>query len=73
MDFGQGIYELIQSNVTPIFLGVLVGMSVYYLIKKEVSKFAGFVVVAILTAGFVFIPDLVKDLFVNIFKKIFRL
>ena len=64
---------MIQSNVAPIFLGVLVCMSVYYLVKKEFSKFAGFVVVAILTAGFVFIPDLVKDLFVNIFKKIFRL
>ena len=66
MNFGQNIYEFVQTNVTPLFLAVLV------CVKREGTKFISFVLIAIVVAGFVFAPDLVRDILVNIFKSIFR-
>ena len=72
MNFGQNILEFVQINVGPLFLAVLIGVAIFFLIKREMTKFIGFLLVAILVAGFVFVPDTVRDILVNIFKFIFR-
>lgn len=72
MNFGQNIYEFVQTNVTPLFLAVLVCVAVFFLLKREGTKFISFILIAIVVAGFVFAPDLVRDILVNIFKSIFR-
>lgn len=72
MNFGQNIYEFVQTNVTPLFLAVLIGVAIYFLVKREATKFVSFVIIAIVVAGFVFVPEIVRDILVNIFKSIFR-
>ena len=72
MNFGQNILEFVQTNVAPIFLVVLACVAIYYLVKREMTKFAGFILVAIIVAGFVFDSEGVKNILVNIFKTIFR-
>lgn len=72
MNFGQNILEFVQINVAPIFLVVLACVAIYFLIKREMTKFIGFIIVAIVVSGFVFVPETVRDILVNIFKFIFR-
>lgn len=72
MNFGQNILELVQTNVAPLFLVVLACVAIYFLVKREMTKFFGFIVVAIVVAGFVFDSEGVKNILVNIFKTIFR-
>ncbi|MBL4932280.1 hypothetical protein [Clostridium paridis] len=72
MNFGQNIFSIVQDNVGYLFLAVLVGLALYFLVKKEISKFVGFIVASLLASGFIFVPDVVKDILVNLFKKIFR-
>jgi hypothetical protein len=72
MNFGQNILEFVQTNVAPIFLVVLACVAIYYLVKREMTKFGAFILVAIVVAGFVFDSEGVKNILVNIFKFIFK-
>ena len=72
MDFGQNIFSIIQVNVGYLFLAVLVLLALYFLFKREISKFVGFIVAALFSSGFIFVPDIARDILVNLFKKIFH-
>ena len=72
MNFGQNILEVVQTNVMPLFLAVLVCVAVYFLVKRELTKFVAFLAMSVVVAGFVVTPETVRDILVNLFKSIFR-
>ena len=53
MNFGQNILEVVQTNVMPLFLAVLVCVAVYFLVKRELTKFVAFLAMSVVVAGFV--------------------
>ncbi|MCR1953097.1 hypothetical protein NSA50_19250 [Clostridium sp. DSM 100503] len=72
MNFGQNILEVVQTNVMPLFLAVLVCVAIYFLVKREMTKFVAFLAMSVVVAGFVVTPETVRDILVNLFKSIFR-
>ena len=71
MNFGSNFQTLIQEQVGYLFLAILGAVAVYFLVKREFSKFIGFILFAMVVAVFVFAPDFIKDLGISVVKKIF--
>lgn len=71
MNFGQNIQTWLAGNLGPIFLMAIGCMAVYYLFKREMGKFIGFVITAAIVAVFVFAPEFVKDWGISVVKYIF--
>ncbi len=72
MNFGQNLLTWLQTNLQPLVLVGIIGTGAYFFIEKKFSKIIGLVVVAILAVGFAFATTEVKDIFLNIFKSIFK-
>lgn len=72
MNFGQGFYTFMQTNLQPLVLCGIIGFGAYFMIERKFSKIAGLVVIGIIAIGFVFATTEVKDLFLNLFRQIFR-
>ncbi|MGM9988166.1 MAG: hypothetical protein ACI35O_13190 [Bacillaceae bacterium] len=65
--FGQNLQNWLTGEIGAIFLIIIGGVAIYYLAKREFSKFIGFALFAMLVGVFVFRPTLIKDLGIKLF------
>ncbi|MEC0259326.1 hypothetical protein [Paenibacillus lautus] len=71
MNFGENLQSELSTQLGALFLLIIGGLAVFFLIKREFSKFIGFFVFALLVSVFVFVPDKVKELGTAFWDKIF--
>ena len=62
MNFGENIQNWFSVQIGALFLVIIGAVAIYFLIKREFSRFVGFAVFAMIVGVFVFTPDSVKDL-----------
>lgn len=65
---GVRIGEWIYTNVTALFAPLLAVVAIYYLAKREFTKFLSFAVFAVFAALFIFAGTEVKDAAVGLGK-----
>ncbi len=70
MSFGQNFLNLITENAQPILLAGLIIGGLYLLYKRELTKFVGFLFVAIIAVALVYAPTSVKDFLLNVFNRV---
>ena len=70
MNFGQILYQWFLSNAQSLVLMAIVVIGIYLGFKREFSKLVGFLVIALIAVGLVFIADGVKDVLLDLFNKI---
>ncbi|OWA33038.1 hypothetical protein CDO73_26185 [Saccharibacillus sp. O23] len=71
MNFGEKIQESFSTQVGALFLVIIGAMAIYFLVKREFSRFVGFAVFALFVSVFVFVPDKIKDLGTKLWETIF--
>ncbi|OXT15222.1 hypothetical protein B9K06_22185 [Bacillus sp. OG2] len=71
MNFGENIQEWFSTQIGALFLVIIGAVAIYFLVKREFSKFVGFAVFAMVVAVFVFTPDSVKDLGSKLWETVF--
>ena len=71
MNVGTNFQSWIVAQALPVLIGFLAVMAIVYLVKREMGKFVGFLVSALICAIFVVDGKFVVDLFVSFVKKIF--
>ena len=70
MHFGQNLYNWFLSNAQSLVLMAIVVIGIYLGFKREFSKLIGFLVVALVAVGLVFNASGVKDVLLQLFKKV---
>ena len=70
MNFGVNLYNWLLSNAQPLVLVAIVVIGLYLGFKREFTKLIGFLVVAMLSVGLVFIAAGVKDVLLSLFNQI---
>jgi len=71
VNFGQNLFTWLQSNLQAVVLIGIAVMGVNLIIKREMSKLFGLIVVALIAVGFVFNPNGVMNVLLNLFNTIF--
>ncbi|MCA1041999.1 hypothetical protein LCM00_21095 [Bacillus infantis] len=71
MNFGENIQEWFSTQIGALFLVIIGAVAIYFLVKREFSKFVGFAVFAMVVGVFVFTPDSVKDLGSKLWETVF--
>ncbi|MEK5645950.1 hypothetical protein BK138_34465 [Paenibacillus rhizosphaerae] len=71
MNFGENLQSELSTQLGALFLLIIGVLAVFFLIKREFSKFIGFFVFALVVSVFVFVPDKIKDLGTAFWDKIF--
>lgn len=59
---GNNLQELIKSIIGPIFLAIVGLISINFLIQRQIMQFVIFIVIAILVAALIYVPDMIKGL-----------
>ncbi|WP_239257322.1 hypothetical protein [Listeria ilorinensis] len=72
MNFGQNFFEWVSMNLQPIALVAIVAAGIWLLLKRSLVQIITFVVVAVFGIGFVFAPDVAKNVFVDLFNTLFN-
>ena len=70
MNFGTNMYNWIMNNASPIYLCALIGIGIWFIVKREFSKLIGFLVVSLIAVGLVFNAAGVKDVLLTLFNQI---
>lgn len=70
MGWGQNAYNLFISDAGFIVMIAMAALGIYFGIKREFSKMIGFLIVMVVAAGLVFATSDVKDVMVELFKKV---
>ncbi len=73
MNFGQNILTWGQDNAKPLLCFVLAVIGLYFLAKRETSKFVGFLFIAVIAILLVFNPMGVVDLLQKFGNRIFSI
>ena len=71
MNFGQGVYNFLKTNIEGLALGGILLAAVYFCWERKISKIIGLIVVGIVAAGFIFATTDVKGILVDLFRNIF--
>lgn len=72
MNFGTNLQNELSTQIGALFLLCIGGLAVYFLVKREFSRFIGFFVFALIVSVFVFAPDKIKDLGTSFWDAIFK-
>jgi len=59
---GENLQELIKSIVGPIFLAIVGVISIVFLIQRQIMQFVIFILIAMLVAALIYVPDMIKGL-----------
>ena len=70
MNFGQNLYQWFLTNAQSLVLLAIVVIGLFLGFKREFSKLIGFLVIALIAVGLVFIASGVKDVLLNLFNRI---
>lgn len=68
MNFGQGIYTWLMTNVQWLLLAGIVVIGVVLLLKHKIAELIVFAIISIIAVGFVFNPTGTKDAMLNIYN-----
>ncbi|MBB2483482.1 hypothetical protein H5P36_25410 [Bacillus sp. APMAM] len=71
MNFGENIQEWFSTQIGALFLVIIGAVAIYFLVRREFSKFVGFGVFALIVSVFVFTPDVIKDLGSKMWSTVF--
>ena len=71
MNFGENIQAWFSTQIGALFLVIIGAVAIYFLVKREFSRFVGFAFFAMLVGVFVFNPDSVKNLGTRLWSTIF--
>ena len=56
MNFGQGIYTWLMTNIQPLVLGGIIIVGLVLLFKHKIAELIVFAIIAVIAVGFVFNP-----------------
>lgn len=62
MNFGENAQDWFGTQIGALFMVIIGAVAIYYLVKREFSKFVGFGIFAMIVGIFVFSPESVKSL-----------
>lgn len=71
MNFGENIQEWFSAQIGALFLVIIGAVAIYFLVKREFSRFVGFAIFAMVVGVFVFTPDSVKNLGSKLWETVF--
>ncbi|MFS0728377.1 hypothetical protein [Paenibacillus sp. 1P07SE] len=71
MNFGENLQNELSTQVGALFLLIIAALAIYFLAKREFSRFIGFFVFALFVSVFVFFPENIKDLGETLWSAIF--
>ena len=60
MNFGQGIYTWLMTNIQPLVLGGIIIVGLVLLFKHKIAELIVFAIIAVIAVGFVFNPTMLK-------------
>lgn len=69
-DIGTNIGDIAQEWAGGIFFGVLALFSVYYLLKRDFTAFAVFLIIGVLVGGLVLVPESAEAAIKGLFRAI---
>lgn len=72
MNFGQNVFNWLQTNLQPLVLVGILGIGIYIFVERKFSKVVGLVLIAIVAVGFVFATTDVKNILLNLFRQVFN-
>ena len=64
MNFGQGIYNWLMTNIQPLV--IIVGLVLLF--KHKIAELIVFAIIAVIAVGFVFNPSGTKDTMLKIYN-----
>lgn len=59
---GENLQNLIQTIIGPIFLAIVGVISLNFLIQRQIMQFVIFMLIAVLVAALIYVPEMVKGL-----------
>jgi len=68
MNFGQGIYNWLMTNIQPLVLGGIIIVGLVLLFKHKIAELIVFAIIAVIAVGFVFNPSGTKDTMLKIYN-----
>ncbi|MDM5205410.1 MULTISPECIES: hypothetical protein [Cytobacillus] len=71
MNFGENIQSWFSTQIGALFLVAIGAIAIYFLVKREFSRFVGFAIFAMVVGVFVFNPDTITNLGSNLFRTVF--
>ena len=66
MNFGQGIYTWLMTNIQPLVLGGIIIVGLVLLFKHKIAELIA--IIAVIAVGFVFNPSGTKDTMLKIYN-----
>ena len=72
MGWGQNLYNAISADLGFIVLIAIMAVGVYFAVKREFTKLIGVAIVLVISVGFVFTPESVKDVMLRLFNKVIK-
>lgn len=60
--FGENLQNLIKSIIGPVFLAIVGVISLVFLIQRQIMQFVIFIIIAILVAALIYVPDMIRGL-----------
>ncbi|AIE61707.1 hypothetical protein [Bacillus methanolicus] len=71
MNFGENIQNWFSTQIGALFMVIIGAVAIYFLIKREFSRFVGFAIFSMIVGVFVFTPDSVKNLGTKLWQTVF--
>lgn len=71
MNFGSNLQDWFSGEVGALFMVIIGAVAIFYLVKREFSKFAGFAIFAMIVSIFVFAPESIKKLGKSLWSTVF--
>lgn len=68
MNFGQGIYTWLMTNIQFLVLGGIIVVGLVLLFKHKIAELIVFAIIAVIAVGFVFNPSGTKDTMLKIYN-----
>ncbi len=69
-DIGNNIGDIAQEWAGGIFFGILALFSVYYLLKRDFTQFAVFLIIGVLVGGLVLVPESAEAAIKGLFRAV---
>ena len=71
MNFGENLHNWFSTEMGAVFMVVIGAIAIFFLVRREFSKFIGFAVFAMITGVFIFQPDSVVSLGSKLWTTVF--
>ena len=68
MNFGQGIYTWLMTNIQFLVLGGIIVVGLVLLFKHKIAELIVFAIISVIAVGFVFNPSGTKDTMLKIYN-----